>query len=156
MKKGDTTMEKKYSGAPGMTAPAYTGSSMPGGCGAGKVMPAYGMGGYPTGGYPTGGYPSYPSQVGPAQMGPSMVAPTQTLPPVVHPTQNVINKNIMKHVVPHVHPTHTTTVNEHVFQHQHHFPQTQSVVNKCCNQQVICGPIPRPHHGWNCPPRPYC
>nr|WP_042350143.1 CotD family spore coat protein [Bacillus massiliigorillae] len=83
------------------------------------------------------------------------------MPANVSPTNNVVNKNIFKHIVPHVHPTHTTTVNDHVFQHQHYFPQTQSVVNRCCNQQVICGGMPPmptccPPPPCCPPPRPFC
>lgn len=183
MEKGDTIMEKKFSGAPGMVSPAYTSpvsscgqnqwSDM--GYGTGKmVSPAsYGtsMGGYPTnvspaamGGYPTGygtsmgGYPAgYGSTMGgyPTNVGPTSVAPTSVLPASVSPTKNIVQSNVFKTIVPHVHPTHKTTVNQHVFQHQHYFPCTQSTVNTCCNQQMICcGPVPQPT--TFCPPRPYC
>lgn len=160
MEKGDAIMEKKFSGYPGMVSPAYTSPvSSCGGtsphhqwsnmeCGTGKmVSPAsYGtsMGGCPT-------------NVSPAAMGgyPTSVAPTSVLPASVSPTKNIVDSNVFKTIVPHVHPTHKTTVNQHVFQHQHYFPFTQSVVNTCCNQQMICsGPVPQPT--TFCPPRPYC
>nr|WP_034293953.1 MULTISPECIES: CotD family spore coat protein [Bacillus] len=78
------------------------------------------------------------------------------MPAQVSPTQQIVQKNVFKHIVPHIHPTHTTTVNEHVYQHQHYFPHTQSVVNECCNQQVMCGPLPPPMPSCFCPPRPFC
>lgn len=167
MKKGDTKMEKKFNGAPGMVAPSYNVAPTMG-MGKSSCCPSTGnMGPGQMGPYSGGPFSGGPSQVspfsgglfsggpsqvspfsgGPTQMGPTYVAPTQTLPAQVSPTQNVVQKNIMKHIVPHIHPTHTTTVNDHVFQHQHYFPQTCSVVNQCCNQHVICGPRP---------PRPYC
>ncbi|WP_286676585.1 CotD family spore coat protein [Peribacillus asahii] len=93
-----------------------------------------------------------PSQVSPAQFGPMppQTLPTQVAPAQVSPTQQVVKTNVMNTVVPHVHPTHTTTVNKHVFTHQHYFPQTQSVVNQCFNQQMVCCPPPP-----CCPPRPF-
>ncbi|WP_435799446.1 CotD family spore coat protein [Peribacillus asahii] len=98
-----------------------------------------------------------PTNVSPAQFGPmppqtfpTQVAPTQVAPAQVSPTQQIVKTNVMNTVVPHVHPTHTTTVNKHVFTHQHYFPQTQSVVNQCFNQQMVCCPPPP-----CCPPRPF-
>ena len=164
-------MEKKYSGAPGMVSPAYTsyGSSCGGysGYGASPTM------GYPTNvapamsypttsmsypttggyGYPSTGY-GYPS-TGATYSSPGYVAPTQVAPANVSPTKNIVQQNVMKTIVPHVHPTHKTTINQHVYQHQHYFPCTQSVMNTCCNQQMICcGPVPQPT--TFCPPNPCC
>lgn len=88
----------------------------------------------------------YPSQVMPGQTMPNQMMPTQTMPAQVSPTKNIVNKNVIKTIVPHVHPTHTTTVNEHIYQHQHYFPQTQSVVDTCYNENVICGqPVCHPN-----------
>ena len=163
MEKGDAIMEKKFSGAHGMVSPAYTSPvSSCGGIGK-NVSPAMGyptsygpsMGGYPTNVSPAamGGYPaSYGSNMGSY---PTNVAPTSVLPASVSPTKNIVDSNVFKTIMPHVHPTHKTTVNQHVFQHQHYFPHTQSVVNTCCNQQMICcGPVPQPT--TFCPPRPHC
>lgn len=110
---------------------------------AGTVSP-----GYP----PTAPY--VPSAVSPAAVGPAPVpvAPTNVLPPQVSPTQQFVNTNVMNTVVPHVHPSHTTTVNKHVYTHQHYFPHTQSCVNECYNQHVVCGPRPVLPC---CPPRPF-
>lgn len=76
------------------------------------------------------------------------VCPTQMMPAQVSPTQNIVNKNIYKHIVPHIHPTHATTVNDHIYQHQHYFPQTQSVVNTCKSENVFC------QQPMMCPPSP--
>ncbi|MEH6943444.1 CotD family spore coat protein [Bacillus sp. JJ722] len=70
------------------------------------------------------------------------------MPTQVSPTQNIVNKNIYKHIVPHIHPTHTTTVNDHIYQNQHYFPHTQSVVNTCKSENVFC------QQPMMCPPSP--
>jgi spore coat protein D len=72
--------------------------------------------------------------------------PTKVLPAVVHPTKCCVNHNFENIVVPHVYPTHTTTVNHTNYQNQQHFPQSQSVVNEVTSTNV--GPVPGP------PPRP--
>ncbi len=140
---GQSVAGAQYGGGyPTHVSPAMMG---PGGWGGpAQVSPAMmGPGGYGLGGYP-------------AQVGPANIAPTQVSPAVVSPTNNILNKNIMKTIVPHVHPTHTTTVNEHVYQHQHYFPHTKSVVNQCCSQQLICTGMP-PAPTIACPPpRPFC
>ncbi len=81
--------------------------------------------------------------------GPSQVAPTQVAPAQVSPTQHQVNTNVFNTVVPHVHPSHTTTVNKQIFTHKHFFPHTQSVVNECYNQHMICK---MPHHNPCCGP----
>lgn len=107
--------------------------------------------------------PFAPTAVSPAAIGPVPVSPTNVLPSTlaptqVSPTQELVNTNVMNTVVPHVHPSHTTTVNQHVFTHKHYFPHTQSVVNQCCSQHVVCpgpGPLVSPvAMGPYCPPRP--
>ena len=80
---------------------------------------------------------------------PTSYAPTQATSPIVHPTQHSVNRNVFRHVVPHIHPSHTHTVNEHQYQHQHYFSHTCSTSNTCCSQHVVCGSIRPP-----CPPRP--
>ena len=154
-------MEKKFSGAPSMVSPAYmtspttscgkkhvAGASMStGGYGYPMSAGAAGYGGYPTSaGYAGYGYPTS-AGVGPTTTCPTNVAPTTTMPAVVSPTKHFVQPNLYKHIVPHVHPTHKTTVNQHLFEHQHYFPYTKSVVNQCCSQQVLCGRPPCPCSG---------
>ncbi|MEK4228857.1 CotD family spore coat protein [Solibacillus sp. FSL H8-0538] len=81
------------------------------------------------------------SQLSPMQ---SQVSPTQ-----VSPTQQFVQTNVTNTVVPHVHPSHTTTVNRHMINHEHYFPHTQSVVNQCCERHIMCN---MPHHP-NCKQR---
>jgi spore coat protein D len=68
--------------------------------------------------------------------------PTNILPAVIHPTKCCVKHNFMNNVVPHIHPSHTTTVNHINYQHQHYFPHTQSVVNEVTSQDL--GPFPGP------------
>lgn len=91
-----------------------------------------------------------PSAVSPAQFGPTQTSPSQVAPAQVSPTQQHVNTNVSNTVIPVVHPSHTTTVNKHVNTFKHYFPHTQSVVNECYNQHLICG---RPAHNPCCPPR---
>lgn len=75
--------------------------------------------------------------------------PPNVMPPVVYPTQQFVNTNQFTHIVPHVHPSHTTTVNQHMFQHQHYCPHTHSVVNEVCHQHLnCCCPPPRRPFGF--------
>jgi spore coat protein D len=73
---------------------------------------------------------------------------TNFLPPVIHPTQQIVNHTFSTTVVPHIHPVHTTTVNHHMFQHKHFCPQTASCAEECCNQHInccnTCAPAPAP------------
>ena len=91
-----------------------------------------------------------PSAVSPAQYGPTQTSPTQVAPAQVSPTQQYVNTNVSNTVIPVVHPSHTTNVNKHVNTYKHYFPHTQSVVNECYNQHLICG---RPMHNPCCPPK---
>jgi spore coat protein D len=70
---------------------------------------------------------------------PPRIFPAQPAPPQVSPTQECVKTNVLNTVVPHIHPSHTTTVNKHIFNHQHYFPHTESVVNECYEQHLICG-----------------
>jgi spore coat protein D len=63
---------------------------------------------------------------------------TNFAPPVVHPTQQIVNHTFSTTVVPHIHPVHTTTVNHHMFQHKHYCPQTASCAEEVCNQHINC------------------
>lgn len=65
---------------------------------------------------------------------------TNVLPAVVHPTKCCVNNTFQNNIVPHIHPTHTTTVNHINFQHQHYFPHTQSVANQVTHQNVVAAP----------------
>jgi len=85
---------------------------------------------------------------GPGFMAPFGPGPVNTLPPIVHPTQQFVNTNYQTTIVPHIHPSHTTTVNKHLFKHEHYCPHTQSVVNEVCHQHVNCCCPPRPKHCW--------
>ncbi|MGG6445828.1 CotD family spore coat protein [Pseudobacillus badius] len=86
-----------------------------------------------------GGYGARPPHLCPPQ-----VLPAQFDPPLVSPTQQFVKTNVFNTVVPHIHPSHTTTVNKHMIHHQHYFPHTESVVNECCEQHLMCGMPPRP------------
>ncbi|MFE8702184.1 CotD family spore coat protein [Cytobacillus sp. FJAT-54145] len=68
--------------------------------------------------------------------------PNNVLPAVVHPTKCCVNHTFTNNVVPHIHPQHTTTVNHINFEHQHFFPQTQSVVNEVTHTQAVAPPAP--------------
>ena len=167
MKKGATTMNMRNSGVLSMASPAYTtpvGTMSYGGSQPTPVAHAHAhahahavattqptattqsvVASQPTFAAPV----SYGSMAAPTSYAPSSYAPTQVTSPIVHPTQHSVNRNVFRHVVPHIHPSHTHTVNEHQYQHQHYFTHTCSTSNKCCSQHVVCGHIPPP-----CPPRP--
>ena len=81
---------------------------------------------------------------------PDRVSPTQFNSPRVMPTEHYVQRNIINHVVPHVHPTHLTTINSHRIHHQHHFPHTESMVNECNETHTMCGERWNPWHGRNC------
>jgi spore coat protein D len=73
---------------------------------------------------------------------------TNYLPPVIHPTQQLVNHTFSTTVVPHIHPTHATTVNHHMYQHKHYCPQTASCCNEVCNQEFnCCNPCAMPMPG---------
>ncbi|KSU87837.1 spore coat protein [Bacillus sp. VT 712] len=65
--------------------------------------------------------------------------PVKCMPPIVHPTKCCIQFNNQEVVVPHIHPSHNTLVNQTNFKHVHYFPQTQSVVNQQTSQQFFGG-----------------
>jgi spore coat protein D len=76
--------------------------------------------------------------------------PTNIAPAIVHPTKCCTNHNFATTIVPHIHPSHTTTVNHHMFQHKHYFPHTESVVSDVSHQHFNCpgpGPMPGPGMG---------
>ncbi|KAA0550184.1 spore coat protein CotH [Bacillus sp. BGMRC 2118] len=63
--------------------------------------------------------------------------------PIVHPTKYCVKHHFQTTIVPHIHPSHTTHVNHHMYQHNHYFPHTESVVNEVSNQHLNCpGPMP--------------
>lgn len=84
---------------------------------------------------------------------PPNIMPTQVAPAQCSPTQHVVKTNVMNTVVPHFHPVHTTTVNRHVYHHQHYYPRTFSEVDQVFETSRQCGnpnnpnpccfPIPR-------------
>lgn len=69
---------------------------------------------------------------------------TNFLPPVIHPTQHIVNHTFSTTVVPHIHPVHTTTINHHMYQHKHYCPQTASCAEDVCHQHINCCPCPMP------------
>lgn len=86
---------------------------------------------------------------------PAQTNPTQFASSQVSPTQQYFQRNISNTVVPHYHPSHLTTINQHHINHQHHFPHTQSVVNECFETNTMCGTPFRhnvcgcnKHRGW--------
>lgn len=78
--------------------------------------------------------------------------PPQTAPAQYDPTQQYVQTNVTNTIIPVIHPSHTTIVNKHCNTYKHYFPHTQSVVNECYSQQLICGapvnPCCPPHHGF--------
>ncbi|EIJ80812.1 CotD family spore coat protein [Bacillus methanolicus] len=82
---------------------------------------------------------------------PPKTFPTHYDPPQVSPSKNFVNTNIFPHVVPHIHPSHTINVNKQIFTHKHYFPHTESVVNECYEQHIMCG-VP---HNPCCPSSPF-
>ncbi|MDX8362916.1 MULTISPECIES: CotD family spore coat protein [Bacillaceae] len=60
-------------------------------------------------------------------------------PPIVHPTKCCVQHHYCTFIVPHIHPSHVQHVNHVLYQHQHYYPQTESVVNEVSNQQFNCG-----------------
>ncbi|EKN69558.1 hypothetical protein BABA_09036 [Neobacillus bataviensis LMG 21833] len=63
---------------------------------------------------------------------------TNFAPPVIHPTQQIVNNTFSTTVVPHIHPTHVTTVNHHMYQHKHYCTETASCCEDVCNQHINC------------------
>lgn len=76
--------------------------------------------------------------------------PTTVCPPVVSPTKCNVNHTCQNIIIPHVHPSHTTTVNHINYQHQHHFPHTTSCVNEVTVTDIgaVPGPPPAPTAGF--------
>ena len=64
------------------------------------------------------------------------------LAPIVYPTKCCVNHTCQETIVPHIHPSHTTNVNHHMFKHLHYYPHTQSAENEVMNQHFNCGPVP--------------
>ena len=91
------------------------------------------------------GYGSgYGSGMSPQNL-PGQVAPTRYETPRVSPTRQYVQQNMANTVVPHIHPSHLTTVNNQCIHHQHYFPHTQSVQNHCNEQHIMCG---TPFNPW--------
>ncbi|MCJ8006637.1 CotD family spore coat protein [Lederbergia wuyishanensis] len=72
--------------------------------------------------------------------------PTCVMPAVVHPTKCCVNHTCNNVIVPHIHPTHTTTVNHENIINEHYFPHTESFVNEVTEQSVVM-PGPGPGFG---------
>ena len=71
---------------------------------------------------------------------------TNFMPPVIHPTNQIVNHTFSTTVVPHIHPTHLTTINHHMFQHKHFCTESASCCDNVCSQHINCCPP--------CPPSP--
>lgn len=87
-----------------------------------------------------------------AQQLPTHNYPTQHASPQVSPSRQYVQRNITNTVVPHIHPSHVTTVNQHCINNQHYFPHTESVINECFETNTMCGTPFRPH-GCGCSKR---
>lgn len=75
-------------------------------------------------------------------------------PAVIHPTKCCVNHTFSNNIVPHIHPSHTTTVNHVNFQHQHYFPHSQSQVTQVTHQHFAAPPGQVPPFAGGCGPRP--
>lgn len=106
-----------------------------------------GFGGFPSNIMPTQYCPPQPCP----QYCPPQVFPTQYDPPLVSPGQQYVKTNLLNKIVTHVQPSHTTTVNKHMINHQYYFPHTESCVNECCETHTMCG-VP---HNPCCPSGPF-
>ena len=95
--------------------------------------------------------PNFPNYAQEQQL-PTQTAPTQFEQPQVSPTQQYVQRNVFNTVVPHYHPSHLTTVNQHVINNQHYFPHTESVVNECYETNTMCG-TPFTPRGCGCSKR---
>jgi spore coat protein D len=60
--------------------------------------------------------------------------------PIVHPTKCCVKNLYSTTEVPHIHPSHTTYVNNQQFQHKHYYPHTDSMVDSVTHQHFNCGP----------------
>lgn len=76
-----------------------------------------------------------PIQSGPTQFGDQRISPTRQYEQTI----------VTNEVIPHIFPSHLTTVNRHMIDHQYHFPHTESCVNECCETHTMCGTPFRPH-----------
>ncbi len=63
-----------------------------------------------------------------------------SMAPIVHPTKCCVKNLYSTTEVPHIHPSHTTYVNNQQFQHKHYFPHTDSMVDSVSHQHFNCGP----------------
>lgn len=86
------------------------------------------------------GYQQYAQQL------PTRTYPTQYESAQVSPTRQYVQRNVSNTVVPKVHPSHLTTINEHYIHRQHYFPHTESVKNYCYETDTMCGTPFHPHH----------
>ena len=77
---------------------------------------------------------------------PDQVSNTRFSEPRVSPTQQYVQRNISNHIVPHVHPSHLTTIHRQNIHHQHHFPHTHNVKHECCETHTMCE---QPFNPWH-------
>lgn len=80
--------------------------------------------------------------------------PCNVAPTVVHPTKQCVANNFCEEEVNHIHPTHTTLVNNKLIKNKHYYPQTGSVVNQVAQTNVNMGPGLPPQMGPMAGPAP--
>jgi spore coat protein D len=98
--------------------------------------------------------PSYPSaNCGYPQVMPAQQKPTQTAPAQYSPMKQNTQFTGQDVIVPMVHPSHTTHVNQTNFKYMHSYPHTQSVVNQATHKHFCVDQQPIQNH---CIPRPPC
>ncbi|MGR5900823.1 CotD family spore coat protein [Bacillus cereus] len=83
---------------------------------------------------------------------PQQINPTQTLPAQYNPVQQNTTTSNQDVIIPVVHPSHTTHVNQTNYKYVHSFPHTESVVNQTTQQHLYS----QPTNQTNVAPSPFC
>ncbi|WP_254901149.1 CotD family spore coat protein [Tuberibacillus sp. Marseille-P3662] len=73
-----------------------------------------------------------------------MPCPPQMMPAQFDPPQENVVYHPQDVIIPHVHPSHTTHVNQLNYKHMHYFPHTESMEETCTSEEYCC-PGPFPH-----------
>jgi spore coat protein D len=85
------------------------------------------------------------NNTGATQELPTETMPTQVAPAQISPTQQYVQRVVTNTVVPHYHPSHLTTINQHFINNEHYFPHTESTKNECFETNTMCGTPFTPH-----------
>ncbi|MCM3006361.1 CotD family spore coat protein [Priestia koreensis] len=85
------------------------------------------------------------------QTSPYQQMPTQMMPAQFDPVKQNTSVTKQDIVVPVVHPSHTTHINQQNYKYMHSFPHTQSVVNQTTHQH-FCAPTPQQMSPYSCKP----